>query len=161
MLVLGSMPGRASLDAHQYYAHPRNAFWRIVAELLQIAPDCGYEQRADAVRGSYIAVWDVLRSCVRPASSLDAAIVASTVVPNDFATLYRAHPKISRVFFNGAAAENLYRRHVLPGLAQRQQGLSLLRLPSTSPANARLDFDAKREAWQVLAEGERDVSRDR
>jgi len=161
VLVLGSLPGRASLDAYQYYAHSRNAFWRIVAELLQVSPDSSYTQRVDALTRSHIAVWDVLRSGVRPASSLDSAIVASTVVPNDFTAFFTAHPQVSRVFFNGAAAENLYRRHVLPALQQPHCELRLARLPSTSPANARLDFDAKREAWQVLTEGEREVSRDR
>jgi hypoxanthine-DNA glycosylase len=140
------MPGEASLRAAQYYAHPRNLFWRILGEIVGAGPDLGYEERLHALTAAGIALWDVLQSCRRP-GSLDADIVGSTVVRNDFATFFRAHPRIRRVVFNGATAERLYRRLVLPGLAEAP--LAYTRLPSTSPAHAALTYDRKLAAWRA------------
>lgn len=144
VLVLGSMPGRASLAAGRYYAHPRNAFWRIAAELLGIEPQASYRKRVQALKAARIAVWDVLHSCVRR-GSLDATIEAE--LANDFRAFFRTHTAITHVFFNGAKAEASFRRHVLP-----QLGLALrcTRLPSTSPANASLPFRRKLAAWRAL-----------
>jgi double-stranded uracil-DNA glycosylase len=146
ILILGSMPGRESLRAGQYYAHPRNAFWKIVGELLRIEPSSDYEAKTQALRSARIAVWDVLESCTR-VGSLDASIEAGTIKPNDFRIFYRRHAEIRRVFFNGAAAQSYYRRHVLPGLDVAT--LSYLRLPSTSPAHASLSAAQKLRAWRA------------
>jgi TDG/mug DNA glycosylase family protein len=144
-LVLGSMPGLASLAARQYYAHPRNAFWPIMAALLGFDAQADYALRVAALRASGVALWDVLHSCKR-AGSLDQAIEAAELTANDLAGFLRRHPDIVAVYFNGAAAETLFRRHVLPDV----QGLAILyrRLPSTSPAHAALTFEAKLLAWR-------------
>jgi hypoxanthine-DNA glycosylase len=147
ILILGSMPGRASLAAGEYYAHPRNAFWRIASELLRLDPASSYAARVRALRTARIAVWDVLRSCARE-GSLDARIENDTLVTNDFRRFFRAHTKIRHVFFNGAMAEACFRRHVLPGLDRDR--LTYRRLPSTSPANASLSFARKLRAWRVI-----------
>ena len=149
-LILGSMPGVASLRAGQYYAHPRNQFWRIVAELLGIDPGMPYAGRIGALASSGIALWDVLESCSR-AGSLDAAIEKGSVVPNDFATFFACHPRVRRVFFNGATAEQCYRRRVLPLLPAGT--LTYLRLPSTSPAHAAMSYEEKLAAWRVITSG--------
>jgi len=148
VLILGTMPGKASLRAGQYYAHPQNAFWRITGGILGFDPAGPYDARVAAVRSAGIAVWDVLRSCVRE-SSLDSAIEAASVVPNDFARLFGEHPQIRRICFNGAMAEALYMRYVRPGLPA-EPAMRYVRLPSTSPANAGLPFSEKLRAWQAI-----------
>jgi hypoxanthine-DNA glycosylase len=146
VLILGSMPGAASLAAGQYYAHPRNAFWPILGDLLGFDPAAPYRKRVQALKNARIAVWDVLHGCVR-AGSLDSAIERDSEIANDFATFFRRHPRIAHVFFNGARAEQAFRRHALPGLGAA--GLRFARLPSTSPAHAARSLPQKRAAWRA------------
>ena len=144
------MPGAASLRAQQYYAHPRNAFWRILAELLGFDSRLDYVVRAQHLIDAGIAVWDVLRSCERP-GSLDARIAPASIVANDFARFFAQHGQIAQVCFNGAAAEVFYRRHVLPGLSNAHavhHAVHYVRLPSTSPANAAIPVPDKARIWR-------------
>ena len=152
VLILGSMPGKASLRANQYYGHPQNAFWKIMGELVDAGPDLSYSDRAATLRSRGIAVWDVLKSCTR-ASSLDSDIVEDSIVINEFAAFYDTHPNIARVFFNGGKAEHAYRRHVLPTLDTCAH-LAYERLPSTSPANAAIPYAEKRDAWTAIVNPE-------
>lgn len=147
ILILGSMPGSASLAAGQYYAHAHNAFWRIMADLLHADAAANYAARVRALKMARIALWDVLRSCVRE-GSLDASIQNHTQIANDFRSFLLTHPKITRVFFNGATAETCFKRLVLPTLDNYP--LHYLRLPSTSPAHASLSYAQKRAAWQAI-----------
>jgi double-stranded uracil-DNA glycosylase len=146
ILILGSMPGAASLAAGQYYAHPQNLFWRIIAEVTGASTELAYKTRARALKSRGIALWDVLESCTR-AGSLDAAIDDASISANDFASFYRAHPRIAHVFFNGAKAEACYRKHVLPALGPAAARPSYHRLPSTSPANASMSRAHKHSVW--------------
>jgi len=147
VLVLGTMPGVASLAAGAYYAHPRNAFWGIMAVLVGFDVGAPYGERAAALRAAGIALWDVLDACRRP-GSLDTAIDPETIVVNDFKGFFAAHPRIGHVFFNGGKAAELFRRHV--GGDVLPAGVATLRLPSTSPTNARLRFGDKLAAWRVV-----------
>lgn len=147
VLVLGSMPGEVSLRAGQYYAHPRNAFWPIVGELLGFDPRDDYEKRLDSLRGAGIGLWDVLHSCERN-GSMDASISRENLVANDFDALFGSHPRISRVVFNGAKAEQVFHRKV----AAPPGHVVFRRLPSTSPANAVIPLAAKQQAWRALVE---------
>lgn len=146
------MPGVASLRAGQYYAHPRNLFWRILGELVGLDPGLPYDCRTGALSAAGIALWDVLKSCAR-AGSLDSAIEKDSVVPNDFATFFARHPHVRRVYFNGSTAERSYRRWVLPRLPPTAGPLLYARLPSTSPAHAALAFEEKLAAWRVVTTG--------
>lgn len=148
VLVLGSMPSQESLARRQYYAHPRNAFWPILANLLDIEEN-DYRRRADLVTRRGIAIWDVLRDCIRP-GSLDADIDEKTAMVNDFDGFFRAHPRLSHIFFNGAKAESIYLKRVLPELEKAQAEIPRRRLPSTSPAHAGMSFEEKLEAWRVI-----------
>ncbi len=150
VLVLGSMPGKASLEAGQYYAHPRNAFWPIIEALFGIGRDSAYAARCAALLGQRVAVWDVLKTCTRT-SSLDSDIDESSIVPNDFPQFFARHPQVSAIFFNGSMAERTFRRHVASQLAPALTGLDAIRLPSTSPANASYSWEQKLAAWQVIA----------
>lgn len=150
-LILGSLPGRRSLDMRQYYAHPQNVFWRIVAAVFDTGWPLPYARAADVLTSHGVAVWDVLAEAERP-GSLDSAIVPATARVNDFAAFFRAHPRMRRVFFNGRKAEDMYRRVVLPGLADEFGSLCHACLPSTSPANAGMTFARKLAMWQTIGD---------
>jgi double-stranded uracil-DNA glycosylase len=144
-LILGSMPGVRSLEANQYYAHSRNTFWRIMADIFSFDAASSYEIRLEALKTSGIALWDVLRACVRP-GSLDSAIESGSRVPNDFQAFFEQHRGIKLVCFNGAEAEKSYHKYVLPRL--NINGIKYVRLPSTSPAHAALSFEKKSAVWR-------------
>ncbi len=145
VLVLGSMPGVASLRQGQYYAHPRNAFWPLTARILDFDAGLDYDARLLALQARGVALWDVLQACERP-GSLDADIRRETLVPNDFPAFLARHPSIVRVCLNGGKAAAMFRRHVLPALARAD--LECIELPSTSPAHAAASFEQKLAAWR-------------
>ena len=147
VLILGSMPGVASLEAVQYYAHPRNAFWPIMAELFEIDSAAEYEIRISQIAKKPIILWDTLRSCQRP-GSLDSNIDLASVTANDFPGLLRRHREVRAVCFNGAASEKYFRQLVLPDLELGE--IELIRMPSTSPANAGMSYLQKLDAWRRL-----------
>lgn len=152
ILILGSMPGKESLRAGQYYAHPRNAFWPIMGSLVGAGPDIPYPERIQILHSAHIAVWDVLASCIRH-SSMDADIEAAACDANDFKSFFLAHRQITHVFFNGALAEKFYALHVRHQLLL--QPLIYRRLPSTSPAHAALSLAQKLNAWEVILQSAR------
>ncbi len=143
-LILGSMPGIKSLHAHEYYAHPHNAFWKIMGALIGATPQLPYPQRLQALQQAHIALWDVLHSCERE-GSLDSDIQAEQA--NDFAAFFAKHPHITHVCFNGAKAEQSFRKHVLG--KQTLPDLHYTRLPSTSPAHAGMRYEEKLAAWRA------------
>ena len=151
VLVLGTLPSRLSLEKRQYYGHPRNAFWRIMGELFGAAPSLPYANRTRILARRRVAVWDVLKSSVRP-GSMDADIEAGTAAANDFAALFTEYPGIALVCFNGRAAANLWRRLVAPTLQNGSNTPGYRTLPSTSPAHAALCFEEKLERWRVVGE---------
>lgn len=148
VLILGSMPGRRSLEQNQYYAHPSNVFWRIMGELVGAYPETPYQQRLAILRAAGIALWDVLDSCVRE-TSMDSDIRQESA--NDFSSFFALHPQITRVFFNGSKAEQCFRKFVLD--RQILPPLKLYRLPSTSPAHAGLRYADKLQAWRAVTSG--------
>ncbi len=144
VLVLGSMPGEMSLRMQQYYAHPRNMFWRIMTELVGL--DSDYPSRLEGLLSARIGLWDVLHICER-SGSLDSAIVRESMEVNDFGKLFAEYPAILRVFFNGAKAEQVFQRRVAPSLSIP---VFCTRLPSTSPANAAIPYAAKLRSWRSV-----------
>lgn len=149
VLVLGSMPGVASLAQGQYYAHPRNAFWPIMGRLFGAGLEASYADRRRILKSQRVAVWDVLRECGR-AGSLDSAIDVASERANDFVAFFRRHPQIDAVFFNGQKAERAFRRHAMRDVLQLEREIVFQRLPSTSPAHAGRHFDEKLAAWQAV-----------
>ena len=128
VLVLGSMPGVVSLEEAEYYAHPRNAFWRVL-EPWGVEPGAPYPTRCAQVRRLGLALWDVIGSC-RRVGSLDASIRDAEI--NDFADFFARHRDLRVVLCNGAKAHALFVRHVTV-----PDGMAVHRMPSTSPANTR------------------------
>ena len=149
-LILGSMPGKASLSANQYYGHPRNNFWKFIDSIKGIQQSLPYEARCEKLADSGIAIWDVLKTCTRT-SSLDSDIVESSIVANDFEAFFKLNPNVTNIYFNGAMAEKSYIKHVLPHLSARHSLIQTTRLPSTSPANASIPMDVKLKQWSVIA----------
>jgi TDG/mug DNA glycosylase family protein len=149
VLILGSLPSQASLAAHEYYAHPQNAFWGIMRELTGAHGD--YTSRCDSLRKAGIAVWDVLASSVRP-GSMDADIRLDSAVPNDFAAFFSTHPSLRLVCHNGKKSEDMFRKFVR--LPDTIAGLQFESLPSTSPAYASLSFAEKLRIWRGIIEPE-------
>lgn len=147
VLVLGSLPGQVSLAHRQYYAQPRNAFWKIAGELFGFDPALDYDARLRHLIESRVALWDTCAAAVRP-GSLDASILRASVVPNDFAPFLLSHPQIRRICFNGATAAALFERLVVPGLPEPLHAVPRLRLPSTSPAHAGMSHARKLDAWR-------------
>lgn len=144
LLVLGSFPGVASLEAGQYYGHPRNHFWPILAALWRRdLPAMPYAERIAEVQRRGLAIWDVYCAC-RRAGSLDSAI--EQALPNDLAGLAARLPRLAAIAHNGGESARAMR-------ITRELGLPVYRLPSTSPANASWSFERKLAAWRAAFEG--------
>ena len=147
LLILGSLPGRRSLEVQQYYAQPRNAFWPLMSSLLGFDSSLCYADRLHSLNARGVALWDVCASADR-VGSLDQRIELSSVRVNDFEVLFETYPKIALICFNGAKAASLYRRLALPTLSVRAAAIASQRLPSTSPAHASLTLAQKLEKWR-------------
>ncbi len=143
MLVLGSFPGVTSLARQQYYAHPQNAFWRVLQSLWPASPmptADQYQQRVAWMLDKGLGLWDVYASCERE-GSLDTAIREPQI--NELAALLRVCPELRLIAHNGGESF----RHAR---VTRALGLPVYRLPSTSPANASWSFERKLAAWREL-----------
>ena len=145
ILILGSLPSERSIREGEYYAHPQNAFWRIMRELT--GADGLYEDRCAALKAARIAVWDVLHQSVRP-GSMDADIQLDTSEVNDFEGFFDSHKHVGTICFNGRKAEQMFMRFVKLNSLPR-----LVSLPSTSPAYASMPFTQKLAAWQKAITG--------
>jgi double-stranded uracil-DNA glycosylase len=149
VLILGTLPGRKSLEMQEYYAQKYNSFWRIMGELNGAGPELPYVERLVRLRARGIAVWDVLAAGERE-GSLDSAIVPASIVVNDFDAFFERHRRIGLICFNGNTAANLFRRKVLPGLAPAWAAIERQALPSTSPAYAGMRFEQKLARWAAV-----------
>jgi double-stranded uracil-DNA glycosylase len=145
ILILGSMPGVASLSAQQYYAYPRNQFWHIMGAICGAGFELPYAQRLQQLLNRGLGLWDVLHSCVR-GGSLDAAIEQRSAIANDLLPLLRASPVV-RLCCNGGSAYTALQRHFGERLAGEFPRIEVRRLPSTSPANAGCSYARKLAAW--------------
>lgn len=142
LLVLGSFPGAASLQASQYYAHPRNAFWPLMGALLgdAVLPSLPYAARLQALKRHRVALWDAVAACRRE-GSLDMAIEAAE--PSDLPHLVARLPELRAIACNGSLAH----RQTL--LALGEAGVPVLRMPSTSPAHAGRSLADKIATWRA------------
>ena len=150
-LILGSLPGRRSLEMQQYYAHPHNAFWKLIGIIFDADGELPYARRVKILTRHRIALWDVLAAATRP-GSLDSSIVHASVRVNDFEAFFRAHPRLRRVFFNGRKAEQMFARFAVPKLGAEFPAIRYECLPSTSPAHAGMTFAKKLDRWRRIKE---------
>ncbi|NOT73136.1 MAG: DNA-deoxyinosine glycosylase [Hyphomicrobium sp.] len=146
VLILGSLPGDYSIRQQQYYAHPQNQFWRMLAAVYDEPPCMTYDDKRALLTRHRIAVWDVLASAERP-GSLDTAIRNGE--PNDILTLLDAQPDVRRIVCNGQKAHGLFQRHFGQKLNNLSRPISIACLPSTSPAATRA-FGEKFEEWRAF-----------
>jgi hypoxanthine-DNA glycosylase len=145
LLILGSLPGEASLRAGQYYAHPQNAFWRLIgAAMGREVAALPYPERLAALQSAGVGLWDVIASAERRGSG-DAAIREAELA--ELERLVARLPALVAVGFNGGTAARIGRKR-LGAWAER---LALVDLPSSSPAYAGMAFAEKRARWSVLA----------
>ncbi len=151
-LVLGSMPGEASLQKKQYYGHPRNLFWEFMGEILGFNPNIAYDERLLRLTENQIALWDVLNSCQRN-GSLDANIIETSEVINDFDRFFDKYRQINRICFNGQKAFNTFKKYAVKRQKIRYSAIEKLVLPSTSPANASIPRDIKYRKWKEAITG--------
>lgn len=149
VLILGSMPGAASLRQQQYYAHPQNAFWPIITGLLGAAPDLDYHQRLDLLRRRGIALWDVLEFCERE-GSLDSDIRRASESPNAIVQLLATLDAPRAIALNGRKAQTSFERFVGADVRARWPALEVLAMPSTSPAHASLRRLDKQAVWSRI-----------
>jgi len=145
VLILGSLPGQASLAARQYYAQVQNAFWPIMGEICGARSELDYVARLEALKRAGVALWDVLHEAARP-GSLDSSIVVGTQTVNDIARLIARHRSIGLVAFNGQKAAEVFRRNIEATLTRTD--FAQVTLPSTSPAYASLRRSAKLARWR-------------
>jgi hypoxanthine-DNA glycosylase len=144
VLLLGTMPGAHSLAMNEYYAHPRNLFWRLVSTIFEEELPVDFQHKKEMLIRNKISVWDVLQACERQ-GSLDSAIMKE--VPNDFTTFLEEHPNIKLIAFNGQKAAAFFKKYVhLTG------DYKFITLPSTSPAHAGKSFEQKLTEWKVIKE---------
>lgn len=150
VLVLGSLPGQASLAAHQYYAHPQNKFWAIMSQLFKLEAD-DYQSRLRQLNASNVGLWDVYAQAIRK-GSLDADIRQQSAVLNDFSGIKKHCPDLAVIACNGKKAFDVFRKKIWPKFASSAEfkHISILSLPSTSPAYAAMSFEEKLKRWSVI-----------
>lgn len=140
-LILGSFPSVRSRESGFFYGHPQNRFWRVLAAVYDVPLPVTTEEKIALLHRQHLALWDVIASC-EITGSADSTIRAA--VPNDLTAILAGAP-IRRIITNGKTADALYRRHLLP-----VTGREAICLPSTSPANARVNLAALIESWRIL-----------
>ncbi|MBN1432124.1 MAG: DNA-deoxyinosine glycosylase [Methanomicrobiaceae archaeon] len=148
ILVLGSFPSIISLEKGEYYANPRNSFWRIMDVLFGVDSNLPYERRVEILLERGIVLWDVISVCSREGSS-DSSI--RDAVPNDITGFIRQNPTIKCIVLNGAAGAGMWFKRICGELPD-YPGIAVLTLLSTSPANASYSFDEKVSRWRSIVE---------
>lgn len=149
LLVLGSLPGVESLKQQQYYGHPRNQFWRLIGEVIgEDLISLDYPTRLKCLLSHGVGLWDVIAQAIRP-GSLDQNI--REAVPNGLGVLIETLPALRAIAFNGATAERIGRKHLAGLETPRHKPLSIISLPSSSPANT-LSYRLKAFEWNRITE---------
>jgi hypoxanthine-DNA glycosylase len=140
LLILGSMPGKDSLKYNEYYAHPRNAFWKLMFDILQTPYSSDYSKKQQLLFDNKIALWDTLANCYRE-GSLDSDIMEEE--PNDIRAFLDTHPKVRNIAFNGKSSQLFFNRYI--------KGINLpsVTLPSTSPAYV-ISYEKKLIEWNLI-----------
>lgn len=145
ILILGSMPSQKSLEKQQYYGHPQNAFWKIMAKAFGFSENLEYYQKTKLVKENGIAIWDVIHCCTR-SGSLDSSIQKDTIVENKIPELLEQFPGIQKILCNGGTSHQLFLKHFKIWSTAHPE-IEIIKMPSTSPAHASLNFEQKYDVW--------------
>ena len=145
ILILGSMPGVKSLEMSQYYAHPKNRFWKIMGIICKEPRlyELEYSLKLKTLLDNNIALWDTIKSCKR-FGSLDSDIQNET--PNDIRKLLEKYPNIKAIYLNGNKSYSAFTKY-FPDLSEKYP---CYKMPSTSPANARYSLEKLVKEWEVI-----------
>lgn len=146
ILILGSYPSIKSFEKSQYYANPKNKFWDIIQDILNCNKDLNYDERVELIKNNNIALWDVVKRCQRD-GSLDNNIIKETIVYNDIEQLLIDYQSIKSILCNGNAAFTLIKKS---NLLETFLDIKIYKLPSTSPAYAKLPYNEKLKEWSIL-----------
>jgi hypoxanthine-DNA glycosylase len=141
ILILGSFPSVKSREGEFFYHHPQNRFWKVISAVYLEQLPISIEEKKELLLRNGVAIWDVIKSCEITGSS-DNSI--KNVVPNDLSQILKA-ADIKRIFANGSTAYQLYERYIFP-----KSGREIIKLPSTSPANAAYNVDKLLEDWYYI-----------
>jgi len=142
ILILGSLPGDKSLELLEYYGHPRNRFWKIIATITQFDLPLTYTAKIELLLKTKIGTWDVAHKANRK-GSLDSFI--KDVEPNNINEFIESHPNLKVIGFNGTKSQTLYDKYFT-----RKHGIKYISLPSTSPANASINFENICNKWREI-----------
>jgi hypoxanthine-DNA glycosylase len=142
VLILGTIPGKKSIELGEYYGHPRNCFWKIISTITNKNIPFTYSDKIELLLKSKIGIWDVAHKANRK-GSLDNTI--KSVEPNDLDKFIAEHKNLKVICFNGKKSEELFNKYF-----NRKSNLKYIPLPSTSPANTHIDFDNKCKLWQQI-----------
>ena len=140
ILILGTFPSVKSREHQFYYGHPQNRFWKVIAQITGEDLPVTIDEKKALLLRKQIAIWDVIRSCKIIGSS-DSSI--QDVVANDFSEIL-TNAKIEKVYANGGKAYELYQKYAL-----QKTGIEIIKLPSTSPANAGWSMEKLCEEWKA------------
>lgn len=140
-LILGSFPSVKSREAMFFYGHPRNRFWKVIAEIFDEEEPSTIEEKKALILRNNLALWDSIRSCTITGSS-DSSV--KDVVPNDISAIINGS-KVSRVFCNGALSYKMYTKYIYPEIK-----IEAVKLPSTSPANAAFSLERLVKSWKII-----------
>lgn len=142
VLILGTIPGKVSLERNEYYGNRNNSFWKIIFQLFNEDFSENYEIKKKILFDNKIALWDVLEGCIRK-GSMDSNI--RNEKPNDVPGLLEEFPGIQKIMFNGKGAEKFFKKHF-----GYPEGYEYFSLPSTSPAYQLISFSDKLERWKII-----------
>ena len=143
ILILGSFPSVKSRENHFFYGHPQNRFWKVMANVLEWEVPVTIEEKKEMLLKNHVAVWDVIASCSIQGSS-DTSI--KDVVVNDFSKILN-NSRVERIYVNGGKAYELYHKY-----AEKVTGIQVVKLPSTSPANAAWSLEKLTKVWKETIE---------
>lgn len=141
VLILGTFPSVKSREHHFYYGHPQNRFWKVISTLIHTKLPQSIEAKKAMLLSHGIAIWDVIQSCDIVGSN-DSSI--TNVIPMDFSRIL-AQSQVKRIFANGATAAKLYQKY-----CEQSTGIPIIKLPSTSPANAAFSLEKLLNEWSII-----------
>ena len=141
ILILGSFPSVKSRQQVFFYGHPQNRFWKVIAGVMGCSVPESIDEKKEMLLSHYVAVWDVIESCDIVGSS-DSSI--KDVKVNDFNRILDS-ADISKIYANGGKAYELYMKYAI-----EKTGRDIIKLPSTSPANAAWNLERLIDAWSII-----------